>query len=106
MTGMLIRYVAPSLVAVLITWFGKSYITNLYEKAEGYDLAKQEVQIQKATHDAELEKLSSDLESVKTNAKQSDKRREHWRQSYYKVKNEYSNHVKEWGAYSYPDDID
>lgn len=106
MTSIIIRYVAPSLAAILITWFGKSYITNLYQKADGYDQAKKEVEIQKATHDAKLAKLSTDLESVKQTAKKSDERREHWRQSYYKVKDEYSDYVKEWGVVPYPDDID
>lgn len=102
----LLRYIAPTLAVILLTWFGKGYISNLYAKADGYDQAKQLVETKEAEHQATIEALETDLKAVRETSQKREERREHWRQSYYKVKGEYAEYIKKWGNGVYPSELD
>ena len=102
----LIRYAMPALLVFSLTWLGKGYITDVLDRANGYDQAKEELAITQKKHQVEIDNIKESFEAIKEAAKAAENRREHWRNSYYKVKNEYSEYVKNWGGVAYPDDID
>jgi len=102
----LLRYALPAMLVFSLTWFGKGYITDVLDRANGYDEAKQELVVAEKKHEVEIENIKESFEAVKSAAEQAEARREHWRQSYFKVEHEYSEYVKNWGAIAYPDDLD
>jgi len=102
----LLRYALPSLLVFALTWFGKSYVGDILDRANGYDKAKQALIVAEKKHEVEIENIKESFAAVKESAEQAEVRREYWRQSYYEVKNEYSEYVKNWGRASYPADID
>ena len=96
----------PALLLFSLTWLGKGYITDVLDRANGYDEAKEELAITQKKHEVEIESIKESFEAIKESAKAAETRREHWRQSYYEVRNEYTEYVKNWGRASYPTDID
>ena len=51
----LIRYAMPALLVFSLTWLGKGYITDVLDRANGYDQAKEELAITQKKHQVEIE---------------------------------------------------
>jgi len=102
----LLRWVLPLLLSAVFGYVGINYLTKLFTAADRADRVELELRKTEVAREQERQQLAETLETVKKNAEETDKRREHWRQSYYNVKREYEQYTKEWGPNTYPAELD
>ena len=92
-----------AVLALIAGWF--LFLQDKLEKAGKYD----DVVIELQKKDAIIEDQAKDFERVQRDKAATDERREHWRQSWYKLRGEYEQYKKEtkdWIPDRYPDELD
>lgn len=116
----LFRGIGGALLVALATWFGGSWIKNTLHDAKEYHTVKAELVQIKLDHQEELRLVQEEYEAkiakkeesrllAQTNAEEASERREHWRQSWYKLNGQFKDYqetTRDWIGGHYPDELD
>lgn len=119
--GIVVRWALPLLVSAVVGWAGINKVTGMFSKAARAKVLQQEIDDLKIKHANQIgalnnhfgKKIKEALSIGEEKAAESDERREHWRQSYYKERDEHDNSKRQfeeetrlWASRNYPAELD
>jgi hypothetical protein len=105
----IIRYGLGALAVVLATWFGGNYIGNILDDAAMLKVVQEQQRETSIKHTAEIEQERESRLVSEDKQREANERREHWRQSYYKLNGQFENYreaTRVWVSTRYPDELD
>jgi len=105
----LMRWLVGGVLTLVIVGFSGYGISKKFKRAAEADILQTQLNVEQAERKAEKAKSDADLAAAEHTANEADKRREHWRQSWYKKNDEFEKYkeaTKQWIPNAYPAELD